>query len=89
MVPKLLAYRVLEPVLYENRINMAWHVLSLWWFCRSDGRGPDPVRENLQQHIETLRYIATTGKPFEANVSHHFAFRGADDVTYVVSSAVR
>ena len=74
--------------MYEDRIDMAWHALSLWWFCQSDGRGPYPVRENLRQHIETLRYIATTGKPFEANVSHHFAFRGADDVTYVVSAVL-
>ncbi|NLF70846.1 MAG: cobalamin-binding protein [Candidatus Anammoximicrobium sp.] len=74
--------------MYEARINMAWHALSLWWFCQSDGRGPYPVRENLRQHLQTLRYIATTGKPFEANVSHHFAFRGGDDVTYVVSAVL-
>lgn len=74
--------------MYEDRLRMAWHALSLWWFCRIDGRGPYSVRENLEQHLETLRYIATTGKPFEANVSHHFAFRGADDVTYVVSAVL-
>jgi hypothetical protein len=71
--------------MYEETIHIAWHALSLWWFCRIDGRGPYPVRENLRQHVETLRYIAATGKPFEPNVPHHFAFRGADDVTYVVS----
>ena len=32
-----------------------------------------------------LRHIAATHKPFEPNVPHHFAFRGGDDVTYVVS----
>jgi hypothetical protein len=74
--------------MYEETINIAWHALSLWWFCRIDGRGPYPVRENLRQHVETLRYIAATGKPFEPNVSHHFAFRGADDVTYVVSTVL-
>jgi len=74
--------------MYEDRLHIAWHALSLWWFCQIDGRGPYPVRENLRQHIETMRYIATTGKPFEANVSHHFAFRGADDVTYVVSAVL-
>jgi hypothetical protein len=73
---------------YEETINIAWHALSLWWFCQIDGRGPYTVRENLQQHVETLKYIATTGKPFEANVPHHFAFRGADDVSYVVSAAL-
>lgn len=72
--------------MYEETINMAWHALSLWWFCRIDGRGPYSVLENLHQHIETMRYIAGTGKPFEPNVPHHFAFRGADDVTYVVSA---
>jgi len=74
--------------MYEETINMAWHALSFWWFCRIDGRGPCCVRENLHQHIETLRYVASTGKPFEPNIPHHFAFRGADDVTYVVSSVL-
>lgn len=74
--------------MYEETIHIAWHALSLWWFCRIDGRGPYTVRQNLQQHIETLKYIAGTGKPFEPNVPHHFAFRGADDVTYVVSAVL-
>lgn len=74
--------------MYEETINIAWHALSLWWFSRIDGRGPNSVRENLAQHVETLKYIATTGKPFEPNIPHHFAFRGADDVTYVVSSVL-
>ena len=73
---------------HEETIHIAWHALSLWWFCRIDGRGPYSVRENLQQHVETLQYIATTGKPFEPNVPHHFAFRGADDVTYIVSAVL-
>jgi hypothetical protein len=73
---------------YEQTINMAWHALSFWWFCRIDGRGPYDVRENLQQHIETLRYIASVGKPFEPNIPHHFAFRGADDTTYVVAAVL-
>ncbi len=72
----------------EETLNIAWHALSFWWFCRIDGRGPYSVRENLSQHLEALRYIASTGKPFEANVPHHFAFRGADDVTYVVSAVI-
>lgn len=74
--------------MYEGAINIAWHALSLWWFCRIDGRGPNTVLENLRQHVETIRYIASTGKPFEANVSHHFAFRGGDDVTYIVSAVL-
>jgi hypothetical protein len=74
--------------MYEEMINIAWHALSLWWFCQIDGRGPYTVWENLHQHVETLKYVAATGKPFEPNIPHHFAFRGADDVTYVVSTVL-
>ena len=72
--------------MYEETLNICWHALSLWWFNRLDGRGPYDLYTNLKQHIQTLKYIAETGKPFEPNVPHHFAFRGADDVTYIVSA---
>jgi hypothetical protein len=71
---------------YESTIHAAWHALSFWWFNQIDGRGPHGVKENLEQHIETLRVIAKSGKPFEPNIPHHFSFRGGDDYTYVLSS---
>jgi len=71
--------------IYERTINIAWHALSFWWFNQIDGRGPYSVKKNLEEHIKTLEYIASTGKPFEPNVPHHFSFRGADDYTYVLS----
>lgn len=74
--------------MHEERIDIAWHALSLWWFSALDGRGPNPVRENLRQHLEAIRYAASTDKPVELNVPHHFAFRGGDDLSYVVSGAV-
>jgi hypothetical protein len=74
--------------IHEDALDIAWHALSFWWFSQLDGRGPYRVRDNLAQHIETLRFIAESGKPFEPNVPHHFAFRGADDVTYVVSAVL-
>ncbi|HSV75368.1 MAG TPA: hypothetical protein VLH79_16565 [Chthonomonadales bacterium] len=74
--------------LHERALNIAWHALSFWWFCQIDGRGPLSVRDNLAEHVRALRVIAETGKPFEPNVPHHFAFRGADDVTYVVSGVL-
>jgi hypothetical protein len=73
-------------IIHERSLNIAWHALSLWWFSRLDGRGPNPVRQNLNQHLEAMRFIAATGKPLEANVPHHFAFRGGDDVTYILSA---
>ncbi|MGD2246729.1 MAG: cobalamin-binding protein, partial [Candidatus Aminicenantes bacterium] len=70
----------------EENLNMAWHALSLWWFNQIDGRGPLSVKQGLAQHIETMKYIASVGKPYEPNLPHHFAFRGADDLTYIVSA---
>lgn len=70
---------------YEKTINMAWHALSLWWFNKIDGRGPYDVKENLRNHFNAITEIAKYGKPFEPNIPHHFAFRGADDITYVLS----
>lgn len=72
--------------IHEESLYIAWHALSFWWFSRLDGRGPNDLLENLRQHVETLRYIAETGKPFEPNIPHHFAFRGADDLTYIISA---
>lgn len=72
--------------MHEQTLNICWHALSLWWFNKMDERGPYDVYTNLKQHIDTIKYIAKTDKPFEANVPHHFAFRGADDVTYIVSA---
>jgi hypothetical protein len=56
------------------------------WFNRLDGRGPLDLQENLDQTFDAMRFIAFSKKPLEANVSHHFAFRGADDVTYIASN---
>lgn len=64
---------------------MAWHALSLWWFDELDGRGANSLYINLQEHIDTFKYVASIGKPIEPNVPHHFAFRGCDDVTYIIS----
>lgn len=72
--------------MHERTLNIAWHALSFWWFCEIDGRGKNSVLENLKEHLETLRYIALTNKPFEPNIPHHFAFRGADDITYIISA---
>lgn len=72
--------------MHERALNIAWHALSFWWFCEIDGRGKNTVLDNLKEHIDAIRYIASTHKPFEPNVPHHFAFRGADDITYIISA---
>ena len=71
--------------IHERCLNISWHALSFWWFDELDGRGKNSLLDNLKEHFEAVRYIVTTGKPVEPNVPHHFAFRGADDVSYIVS----
>lgn len=71
--------------MHERSLNISWHALSFWWFCELDGRGTNTVLENLKEHFATIKYIAMTGKPLEPNVPHHFAFRGADDITYILA----
>ncbi len=71
--------------IHEKSLNISWHALSFWWFCELDGRGKNDLLSNLREHFETVRYITSTGKPLEPNVPHHFAFRGADDITYIIS----
>lgn len=74
--------------MHEASLDICWHALSFWWFSRIDGRGDNTVRQNLEEHCEAMRYIASSGKPLEPNVPHHFAFRGCDDVGYIVSGYV-
>lgn len=71
--------------IHERALNISWHALSFWWFDELDGRGNNTLLENLKEHFDAIRYIVTTGKPVEPNVPHHFAFRGADDITYIVA----
>lgn len=72
--------------MYEETIHIAWHALSIWWFNRLDERGPYTLYESLVEQLHTIDQIASYGTAFEANVSHHFAFRGSDDVSYIVSN---
>ena len=71
--------------IHERALNISWHALSFWWFDELDGRGHNTLLDNLKEHFEAVRWIVTTGKPVEPNVPHHFAFRGADDITYIIS----
>ena len=71
--------------MYERALNISWHALSFWWFSEIDGRGNNTVLDNLKEHIETIKFISSTKKPLEPNVPHHFSFRGADDITYIIS----
>lgn len=71
--------------IHERSLNISWHALSFWWFDELDGRGHNTLLDNLKEHFEAVRWIVITGKPVEPNVPHHFAFRGADDITYIIS----
>lgn len=72
--------------MYERTINNSWNALSLWWFNELDGRGTNSLYNGLKENFDTIKYIAKIGKPLETNVPHHFAFRGCDDITYIISA---
>ena len=74
--------------IHEEALNISWHALSFWWFNELDGRGKNTLLDNLKEHFEAVKYIVSTNKPIEPNVPHHFAFRGADDITYIVSGVL-
>ena len=74
--------------MHEEALDICWHALSFWWFSQLDGRGENTVMQNLEEHFKALRHIASSGKPMEPNVPHQFAFRGCDDVGYIVSGYV-
>lgn len=71
--------------IHERFLNISWHALSFWWFDELDGRGSNTLLQNLREHFETVKYAVLSNKPVEPNVPHHFAFRGADDITYIIS----
>ena len=71
--------------IHERALNISWHALSFWWFDELDGRGHNSLLDNLKEHFDAVRWIVTSGKPVEPNVPHHFAFRGADDITYIIT----
>jgi len=80
-------HRIMELAqIHERSLHMAWHALSFWWFSQIDGRGANTVLDNLREHLETLGFIGQSGKPFEPNIPHHFAFRGSDDLSYILSA---
>lgn len=72
----------------DQTINNAWHALSIWWFNKMDGRGDLSVADCIDQHVKTIQFIGSKEEVFEPNVSHHFAFRGADDLTYIISGYI-
>mgnify|MGYP003295199106 CR=1 FL=1 len=71
--------------IHERCLNISWHAFSFWWFDELDGRGSNTLMDNLKEHFDAVKWVATTGKPVEPNVPHHFAFRGCDDITYIIS----
>ncbi len=72
-------------VTLDDSINNAWHALSFWWFNKIDGRGELSLIDSLKEHEQAVKYISKRQKILEVNTSHHFSFRGGDDVSYIVS----
>ena len=52
-------------------------------FNTLDGN-PNSLKKSLLNHFE-LEWLANNNRIFEPNVPHHFAFRGSDDFTFILS----
>ena len=62
----------------------AHQAVPLYWFSELDGRGPLSVSEAIEEHIETVEYLASKNIPVEMNDPNHWSSRFAHD-TIVVS----
>jgi hypothetical protein len=69
-------------------INNAWCATSLFWFNAMDGRGPSPLRESVQEHMDLMRWHGERGIPVEGNEPYHWGMRDAPDVVVCAVSAI-
>lgn len=69
-------------------INNAWCATSLFWFNRMDGRGPSPLEQSIQEHIDLMRWHGERDIPVEGNEPYHWGLRGAHDVVVCAASYI-
>jgi len=66
----------------------AHQAVPLFWFSELDGRGPLDVEEAIEEHIETVRYLAEKKIPVEMNDPNQWASRFVHDTLFVVDYAL-
>ena len=69
-------------------IDNAWCATSLFWFNAMDGRGPSPLEQSIQEHIELMAWHGERDIPVEGNEPYHWGMRDAPDVVVCASSYI-
>jgi methylmalonyl-CoA mutase cobalamin-binding subunit len=69
-------------------IDNAWCATSLFWFNAMDGRGPSPLVQSIQEHIDLMDWHGARGIPVEGNEPYHWGMRDAPDVVVCASSYI-
>jgi methylmalonyl-CoA mutase cobalamin-binding subunit len=69
-------------------IDNAWCATSLFWFNAMDGRGPSPLAQSIQEHVDLMAWHGTRGIPVEGNEPYHWGMRDAPDVVVCASSYI-
>ncbi|SEO26544.1 hypothetical protein SAMN04488134_105183 [Amphibacillus marinus] len=66
----------------------AHQAVPLFWFSQLDGRGPLSVPDAIQEHIETVEYLASKNIPVEMNDPNQWSSRFIHDALFVVDYAL-
>jgi len=69
--------------LYEETIKNAWAAIPIFWFNQMDGRGPLPLEESIEQHLDAIKWYADHSIPVEINDPHHWSLRNSPDAIAV------
>lgn len=71
--------------MFEAGLDNAWFSSAFWWSGGIDDREPHEFLGHFERQFEALDFIAERGRPLESDAPRHFALRGSDDTSYVVS----
>jgi methylmalonyl-CoA mutase cobalamin-binding subunit len=71
-----------------DTIDNAWCATSLFWFNAMDGRGPSPLAQSIQEHVDLMAWHGAREIPVEGNEPYHWGMRDAPDVVVCASSYI-
>lgn len=66
----------------------AHQAVPLFWFSELDGRGPLSLEEAINEHIDTVKYLAGKNIPVEMNDPNQWSSRYVHDTLFVVDYAL-
>ncbi|RXM74395.1 hypothetical protein [Clostridium tetani] len=80
--------RFVDNCLETGMLIGAHQAVPLFWFSELDGRGPLSVPDAIEEHIETVSYLASRYIPVEMNDPNQWSSRFVHDTLFVVDYAL-